>query len=142
MPCGGCSWQHIAYVEQLRLKTGLVDRLIRSAVPGAPRTRDVRPSTAIGSPWAYRQKVHFAFAPGRDGGSLSMGHFARGTREVVAVRECRVHDEAGNRVAFALREAYSKAGVSAAGGRAGERGRLRAGPPRASPSAWPGRLPS
>ena len=32
-PCGGCTWQHIAYPEQLRLKTALVERLVRSAVP-------------------------------------------------------------------------------------------------------------
>src|SRR5262245_38045185 len=87
VPCGGCSWQHIAYAEQLRLKTKLVDRLIRSAMPDAPRARAMRPSTPLDAPWGYRHKVHFAFGPGRDGASLSMGHFARGTRAVVGVGE-------------------------------------------------------
>jgi len=34
-----------------------------------------------------------------------MGHYARFSRRVVAVRECPVHDERGNAVAFALRDA-------------------------------------
>src|SRR5215208_4672837 len=38
-PCGGCAWQHIAYPEQLRLKTELVTRLVRDAVPDAPEAR-------------------------------------------------------------------------------------------------------
>jgi 23S rRNA (uracil1939-C5)-methyltransferase len=125
-PCGGCSWQHIAYPEQLRLKSGLVTRLVRQAVPSAPSARVALAGTPVDQPWGYRQKVHFVFANddsagaarpprgGRHGGGLVMGHYVRGTRRVVPVHECPVHDERGNAAAFALRDVYRDAGVSAA----------------------------
>ena len=60
-PCGGCAWQHIAYPEQLRLKTELVTRLVRAVVPAAPAARPMLPTTALDAPWGYRHKVHFVF---------------------------------------------------------------------------------
>jgi 23S rRNA (uracil1939-C5)-methyltransferase len=142
-PCGGCAWQHIAYPEQLRLKAALVTRLVRAAVPDAPAARAMVATTPLDSPWGYRHKVHFVFAnahghaatrrpPGdraidrwpsevepavssrRDAVSLVMGHYARGSRRVVGVRECPVHATDGNARAFALRDACLKAGVLAA----------------------------
>ena len=113
-PCGGCAWQHIAYPEQLRLKTELVTRLVRAAVPGAPAAQPMRPTTPLDAPWGYRHKVHFVF--GTAGGRhprLIMGHYARGSRHVVGVRECPVHAADGNTCAFALRDACVKAGVLA-----------------------------
>jgi 23S rRNA (uracil1939-C5)-methyltransferase len=111
--CGGCSLQHTAYAEQLRLKREMVDRLVRAAVPGTPAARDVIPAVALDSPWSYRQKVHFVFgrAPG---GKLVIGHYARRSRTIVPVRECPVHDERGNALAFSLRERYDRAGIDAA----------------------------
>jgi 23S rRNA (uracil1939-C5)-methyltransferase len=99
--------QHIAYPEQLRLKTALVDRLVRAAVPGAPAAQPMLPSTPLDHPWGYRHKVHFVFDAG------SMGHYARGSRRVIPVRECPVHDPRGNEVAFAFREAFGRAGLRA-----------------------------
>jgi 23S rRNA (uracil1939-C5)-methyltransferase len=119
-PCGGCAWQHIAYTEQLRLKTARVERIVRHAVPGggAPPVNPMLPGVDPQAPWGYRQKVHFVFAnepePGRRDGRLVMGHFARGSRRVVAVRECPVHDPRGNAVAFRLFNAFARADVSAA----------------------------
>lgn len=110
-PCGGCTWQHIAYPEQLRLKTALVDRLVREAMPRAPAVRDTLPGTDLRDPWGYRHKVHFVFG---DAPRLVMGHYVRGSRRVIPVRECPVHDPRGNRLAFDLRAAYTRAGVSAA----------------------------
>jgi 23S rRNA (uracil1939-C5)-methyltransferase len=153
-PCGGCAWQHIAYPEQLRLKTALVTRLIRDAVPAAPPALPMLAATALDAPWGYRHKVHFVFAnaseaaPRTDGpaGSASlgqplvarppggrrrqallvMGHYARGSRRVVAVSECPVHAADGNARAFALRDACATAGVLAAGPAArGRRGVLK-----------------
>jgi 23S rRNA (uracil1939-C5)-methyltransferase len=116
--CGGCAWQHIAYPEQLRLKTAMVDRLVREAVPDAPGARATLPSTSPDDPWAFRQKLHFFFdgsALARPAGApLTMGHYARGSRRVVPVYECPVHDPRGNAIAFALRDACVQAGVIAA----------------------------
>jgi 23S rRNA (uracil1939-C5)-methyltransferase len=116
-PCGGCSWQHIAYPHQLRLKTDLVSRLVQEAVPHAPRVRPMLAATALDDPWGYRAKVHFVFGTsgrtGRRGGAPVMGHYARGSRHVVPVYECPVHAERGNEVAFNLFDVYSTIGAQA-----------------------------
>jgi 23S rRNA (uracil1939-C5)-methyltransferase len=121
--CGGCAWQHIAYPEQLRLKTELVDRLVTQAVPQAPATRPMMAATPLDDPWHYRQKVHFVFGPSSPKGfggprpparrgapGLVMGHYARGSRQVMSVRECPVHDPRGNTIAFGLFLACEKVG--------------------------------
>jgi 23S rRNA (uracil1939-C5)-methyltransferase len=119
-PCGGCSWQHIAYAEQLRLKTELVDRLVRAVLPRAPRVRPMLAATPLDRPWGYRNKVHFVFGSGQS--ALTMGHYARGSRRVIPVVECPVHDDRGNAFACAARDVFAAAGLQAADG---ERGTLR-----------------
>ena len=119
-PCGGCSWQHIAYPQQLRFKTELVDRLVREHVPTAPNALPTLPATPLDQPWGYRHKVHFVFS--NRGSELVMGHYVRGSRRVIPVTECPVHDERGNELAFRAREIFATAAVRAAGG---GRGTLR-----------------
>ena len=43
-----------------------------------------------------------------------MGHYARGSRRIVPVDECPVHDARGNRVAFRFYDAFARAGIAAA----------------------------
>jgi 23S rRNA (uracil1939-C5)-methyltransferase len=127
-PCGGCSWQHIAYPEQLRLKTQLVTRLVRRLVAASPIARPMIAGAPVDYPWGYRHKVHFVFGTtaraGRREGALVMGHYGRGTRRVVPVRECPVHDERGNAVAFRLRDACARANIPA-GAQDGPRSALK-----------------
>ena len=126
-PCGGCTWQHIAYDEQLRLKTEIVDRMVRAAAPDAPPAQMMRAATPADTPWGYRRKIHFVFGsdsrrsngPRRaptsakaSAGSLTMGHYVRGSRRVVPVRECPVHDEKGNELAFRLHRSYASANIA------------------------------
>jgi 23S rRNA (uracil1939-C5)-methyltransferase len=114
--CGGCAWQHIAYPEQLRRKAAVLGVLLRRAMgDGAPRVSPAigMPVGGNGMPWRFRQKAAFVFGRGPEG--LAMGHFARGTNDVVPVEECPVHAGRANRIAFALRDALAAAGVSAAG---------------------------
>jgi len=119
--CGGCTWQHIAYAEQLRLKSALVDRLVRAVVPRAPAVKPTLPATSISNPWGYRNKVHFVFGNHRS--TLTMGHYARGSRRVIPVVECPVHDERGNAFAFAARDTFAAANLQATA--EGRRGTLR-----------------
>jgi 23S rRNA (uracil-5-)-methyltransferase RumA len=118
--CGGCTWQHIAYPEQLRFKTELVDRLVREYVPDAPKALPTLAATPLDQPWGYRDKVHFVF--GNRGSTLTMGHYVRGSRRVIPVVECPVHDERGNAFAFCARDTFAAAGLRATGD---ERGTLR-----------------
>ena len=114
--CGGCAWQHIAYPEQLRRKAAALEvRLRRAMGDGAPRVSPAigMPVGGDGMPWRFRQKAAFVFGRGPDG--LVMGHFARGTNDVVPVEECPVHASRANRIAFALRDALAGAGIPAAG---------------------------
>jgi 23S rRNA (uracil1939-C5)-methyltransferase len=114
--CGGCAWQHIAYPEQLRRKAAALEATLRRAMgDAAPR---VAPAIGVpvgedGMPWRFRQKAAFVF--GRGPGGLVMGHFARGTNDVVPVEECPVHGSRANRIAFALRDTLAGAGIPAAG---------------------------
>lgn len=115
--CGGCGWQHVAYAEQLRLKTDLVQRLLREAL--GDRAPAVAPMIGMpvggdGMPWGFRQKAAFVFGAG-EGGKLTMGHFARATTDVVPVVECPVHAEPANRAAFALRDELVRSRITAAG---------------------------
>ena len=127
-PCGGCTWQHIAYPEQLRLKTALVDGLVRAVVPRAPAVRPTLAATPLDAPWGYRNKVHFVFGSG--GTALAMGHYVRGSRRVIPIVECPVHDERGNAFAFTVRDTFQAAGLQPAGNggdsrRAQSRGTVR-----------------
>jgi 23S rRNA (uracil1939-C5)-methyltransferase len=120
--CGGCSWQHIAYDEQLRLKTRVVEELLRGAVgERAPRVAPMigaRTDEALRDesgrdrgPRGFRQKVSFVF--GSDRGRLTMGHYARRSKRVIPIDECPVHSERGNAIAFRLAESLRRARIPA-----------------------------
>jgi 23S rRNA (uracil1939-C5)-methyltransferase len=118
--CGGCSWQHVAYPGQLRLKGQMLQRLLDESLgEGAPKVEPAIGTSGPGeemAPWGFRNKIHFVFGPGLRGQVLAMGHYRRGSKTVVAVEECPVHAEAGNQLAFLVRDALVAArvpGVSA-----------------------------
>lgn len=108
--CGGCGWQHIPYDEQLRLKAETLRSLMRGALGvSCPPVQPVIPGAP--TPWGYRHKVHFVLGAGPRGRGLVMGHYRKGSQDIIPVEECPVHAEAGNQLAFAIRDALRKADV-------------------------------
>lgn len=118
-PCGGCAWQHLAYPEQLRLKQRMLVSLLQTALPdvaasvretiGLAGSGDKRDPAA---PWGFRSKAHFVLGPENAGASLVMGHYARGSHEVIVAEECPVHPEIANKSAFRLRDALLRYNVA------------------------------
>lgn len=118
--CGGCQTQHLPYAEQLRAKRASVELLLARALSLRPPVEPVfaMPAGPDGMPRHFRHKAAFVFAPAdRSGRGLVMGHYAAGSRRVVAIEECPVQSERANRLAFALRERLGRAGIRAAGPR-------------------------
>jgi len=84
--CGGCSLQHIEYGRQLQLKRErLVSVLEESGIKVAPSE-----VTGIFYPYAYRNKIHLAVA--RNEGVLVLGFFKEGTKEIVNIPRCILHE--------------------------------------------------
>ena len=120
-PCGGCTWQHIAYEEQLRLKREMLASLLEralgtqvSVLPTAPTPPPDAEDASPSGPRGYRHKAHFTFGMGTGGRGMVMGHYRRGSRDLLPVEECPVHVPEGNRVAFAARDILRREGIPGA----------------------------
>lgn len=86
--CGGCSFQHLSYEEQLKLKT----EKVRSALAHIKELPEPR---AHASPqiWFYRNKMEFSFGdvyPPQEGGpTVKLGMKPKGRwYEILDLREC------------------------------------------------------
>ena len=81
--CGGCDWQHIAYPEQLRIKTAIVaEQLMRFGKLPEP---SVLP--CIGSPAAYEYRNHARLHAAAAG---ALGYRAARSHAIVPVADCPI----------------------------------------------------
>lgn len=116
--CGGCSLLHLSYGAQLSTKEAALRELLGPMLPrtlsGASGSLFLEIPSLADDPMHFRQKVAFVFGGGPSRRDLTMGHYRRGSRQVVPVSTCPVHSDRGNRIAFALRDHLSRAGIGAA----------------------------
>ena len=104
--CGGCSLPGVPYAEQLLRKQARLTQLLGLPVPPLiPSPREDR----------FRSKSAFVFGPEGQGRGLVMGHYARGSKQIVRIDECPVHSDRGNRIAFALRDRLIRARIYGVG---------------------------
>ncbi|WP_460033548.1 23S rRNA (uracil(1939)-C(5))-methyltransferase RlmD [Megalodesulfovibrio paquesii] len=99
-PCGGCTWQDLAYAEQLRWKTILVQETLSrlGGATGKAAAPLVQPCLASPLEYGYRNKMEFAFVPAQPGEQprvalpphLNLGLRKRGSHEVIDVTACKL----------------------------------------------------
>ena len=85
--CGGCSWQQVAYPEQLRQKRLLVEESLRKFsgfTVGDTTVSDVVPSP---KEFRYRNRVQLHHA------GPKIGFFERGSHRIVDIDDCPITDE-------------------------------------------------
>lgn len=97
--CGGCSWQHVPYAMQWKVKReGVLHALSRTQVE-VPGTIDEFPAE---HPWGYRNRIQLR---GREtNGEIEMGFFARGSRSLVPIERCEIAREELNAALPGLRK--------------------------------------
>ncbi|MDR5709432.1 MAG: 23S rRNA (uracil(1939)-C(5))-methyltransferase RlmD [Armatimonadota bacterium] len=81
-PCGGCSWQHLDYPAQLRIKEQIVLESLERL--GGLRDLPLRPILPAPEPYHYRNKMEFAFHPEAILGLHPRGQFDR----VLGIERC------------------------------------------------------
>jgi 23S rRNA (uracil1939-C5)-methyltransferase len=104
--CGGCTWQHLAYPAQLRLKRERVAGALAD-VAGA----EVAPVRAAPAPLGYRNKGKYVVA--RHGSRLVLGGYAPRTHAVVDTVGCRVVAPGIDEVASWVRGAAEASALTA-----------------------------
>lgn len=84
--CGGCSFQHVSYEDQLKFKLGYTQEIL---TPLGITLEDIVPSPEA---WNYRNKMELSF--GGSGDSLVLGLHQKGRfDEYVQVPPCFIADE-------------------------------------------------
>ena len=100
--CGGCRFQDLAYDAQAATKEAwVVQSLRRLAGIDEP---DVRPIVPAESPFHYRNKMEYSFAPDADG-VVQLGlHRAGRWDEVLPIEQCWLTTGLGNGIRNAIRD--------------------------------------
>ena len=94
--CGGCSFQDIAYKDQLELKENLAFGILKEM--DGFRDTEFLPIVPSEGKFFYRNKMEFSFAPG-EGGEPGLGLHPRGKwYEVFDLVECFLQSPTSNRV--------------------------------------------
>ncbi len=83
--CGGCQYQGVDYLEQLKKKQKQEEKLLKQFCK-------VDPIIGMDNPYYYRNKVHSVFDRDRKG-NIICGTYKAGTHHVVEVNDCLIEDQ-------------------------------------------------
>lgn len=83
--CGGCTLQHVAYPQQLVMKSAILQELLASQ---GLASLAIRPPLGHDAPWYYRNKMEFSFTQSTTQ-PVNLGLYRTGwRREVLALGTC------------------------------------------------------
>ena len=115
--CGGCTWQHIRYADQLRLKASFVKRCFEETV----LLSGVHVGELLGceSPYFYRNKMEFSFGEvsgsnDEGQGNVGLGLHIRGKYDrIFNLTQCVLQSEGSNGLVEAVRRWANEHSLSA-----------------------------
>lgn len=87
--CGGCSFQHMAYEEQLKWKEEKIFALFHAYRAMAT----FHPIIAADSPWGYRNKMEFSFGQDKEGKKFLGLIIGNSRGRVFDLHECHLIDQ-------------------------------------------------
>ena len=93
--CGGCTYQHLSYENQLALKEKQIRELLASVIGEAGGDFDAVFEGVMASPgqFGYRNKMEFSFGDTCKDGDLALGMHKRGSfYDIVTVSDCQIVD--------------------------------------------------
>ena len=88
--CGGCTFCHITYEAELRIKQGIVRDAFERL--GGFKDIDFEPIHGCPSPERYRNKAQYPVAEDRDGGAVC-GFYASRSHRVISCSDCILQPE-------------------------------------------------
>ena len=93
--CGGCTYQPVAYTNQLRLKEQMVKDLLTPVVPDLP-WEGIESSP---DQFQYRNKMEFSFGDAEKDGPLTLGlHRLGSSYDILEIRGCALVRPAWNEI--------------------------------------------
>lgn len=108
--CGGCSWQHIDYNEQLKQKKLIVEETLRKISGVNYEVRDVIPSPQT---LEYRHKVQYPVSQTKVSKRLLAGYYKKNTHELVNIKHCPIQPPIIDDIMEFIREKAIQFNVSA-----------------------------
>lgn len=100
--CGGCSYQHIAYPQQLKIKQKIVDEILHRIGGIKTITNNVK---NMEDPWHYRNKVLWHINEDLDGKKMGFYHYR--TKKLIEVKDCPILQPRLNVVSSLIRKSLS-----------------------------------
>ena len=120
--CGGCSYQKLAYINQLKLKEEMVKEVLAPVIPelGADVDKEETADNqflwegiqASPSQFRYRNKMEFTFGDSEKDGPLTLGlHRRNSTYDILSVDSCALVSPAWNEILKYTQKFYRDKGV-------------------------------
>jgi len=100
--CGGCTFQHIPYLNQLEFKSAIVGETLQRI----GKFDDVEIDEIVSSPlqWGYRNKMEFAFGKNDDGVFLGLHRRGRFDQLLPVAKDCLLISDEMRKVVLAIEE--------------------------------------
>ena len=94
--CGGCTYQHLSYEDQLMLKTAQIKELFSGKQIDSGSFQGIVPAK---QQFGYRNKMEFTFGNAEKDGPLTLGLHKRGSfYDIITISDCKLMDEDFNKI--------------------------------------------